>query len=196
MTEQNLQEEMQEEMLDVIEELFDNLDGENPSGNLLELGWVALPRGLDDGQSANFCGGLEAISRRRLEAMAGGGSTGGLGDDWSPTLGSEAVPLWVESGELERVSAAVQSLGEAGRDRGGESFSVLGGSRGGLVEQIDRQARNTATAQGLIQSGGGTLRQSVVVGGSGAERGGQSALSIDRAMERDARRYDGGFTLG
>ncbi len=150
MTEQNLQEnlqeEMRDEMLDVIEDLFDNLDGDNPSGDLLELGWVALPRGLDDSQPTNFRGGLEAISQRRLEAMTGSGLAGGLGDDGSPTLVSEAVPLWVESGELERVSAAVQSLGEAGRDRGGESFSVLGGSRGGLVEQIDRQARNTATA--------------------------------------------------
>ncbi len=190
------QDELQEKMFDAIEALFDDLDGENPFGDLLELGWVALPRGSDDSQQTNFRGGLEAVSQRRLAAMTGGGSAGGVGDGLPLSLDSEAVPLWMESGQLERASETVQSMTATGKNRGVESVSTVGGRRESLVEQIDRQARNTATAQGMIQSGGGALRQAVVVGGSRVEAASQSALSIDRAMERDARRYDGGFTLG
>ena len=94
-------------------------------------------------------------------------------------------------------SRTVNWLPAGGETVRAEAFRESGGNRsdgswldGDLYAAVRRTRAAAEQAQGLRQAGPVVIREPVPVGGQGA-----APAELDRIFQRDARRYDGGFTL-
>ena len=94
-------------------------------------------------------------------------------------------------------SRTVNWLPAGGETVRAEAFQESGGNRsdgswldGDLYAAVRRTRAAAEQAQGLRQAGPVVIREPVPVGGQGA-----APAELDRIFQRDARRYDGGFTL-
>lgn len=101
-----------------------------------------------------------------------------------PEAGGREVPAWL-AGEAGTAGRRIEEAGSAGA---GEGRGEQGGA-GWLYHSL----RAGAAAAGYVRRGGETV--TVVEKAGGSSGGGPSPAELDRMLERDARRYDGGFSL-
>lgn len=163
-------------MTDILDQLLEAVVAEDDQGESLEFTPLALPRGRGD--TMDF-GVLPAVEQRDGGAWNsappwvgqrewGDFSGGAVG------AGSEMPSLVEQVAQVARTAQVAQQLeGHTGVLTTVQETSAQGNSQERLFRDV---------AQSFV---GG--RQSVA-----AER---TAQSLDRAIERDARRYDGGFLL-
>lgn len=71
-----------------------------------------------------------------------------------------------------------------------ERLTAATGAGGELYAAVRRAGTAVEQARGLRQTGPVVIREPVPVSGQGA-----TPAELDRIFQRDARRYDGGFTL-
>ncbi len=166
-------------MIDQVEALFDQME-EWEDELALELVEVVVPRRAGDGTLADgtLAQRLEDVTLRRMETALPQSSAG---------EGTEGGALWWGSETTERAKVG-------GRHHAQATPSDDGGNT--LVRQMVERQAAAQVALGLERSG-----VTAPTRGTGMSTGqtgwsGSSARTIDRTMERDARRYDGGFLLG
>ncbi len=182
-------------MNDVLEELFEAVEEEINQGVSLVISSMAIPSG---GVTAQQIEGELALRREAGELPS------------------------IETENVEQILA--QQWAEEGIDLDGQASSTLERGRGvsqwaveetvghSLIQQMAGVERRAKLAQHYLsggQGGGATAAGTEV----GERRGATSfpvasatrrqsvatvetARTVDRAIERDARRYDGGFLLG
>ena len=84
--------------------------------------------------------------------------------------------------------------GEAGAGTGGRTVSRT--AAGDPVLSVSRRARRSRPLSGRRTTvEGETVTEWLFPGSSAASAGGTDARAVSRAVQRDARRYDGGFTI-
>ena len=101
-----------------------------------------------------------------------------------PEADGREVPAWL-AGEAGIAGRRMAEAGSAGAGGGREEQ----GGAGWLYHSL----RAGAAAAGYMLRGGETV--TVVEKAGGSPGGGLSPAELDRMLERDARRYDGGFSL-
>lgn len=178
---------MNDAVYDVIDALFETMDGGEVLGDdqgvSLVISSSAMPRsggGASDETediSTNLAGELPAVEGVE-DALAESG-----GEDTSLGRGrglAQAVAGSANTADLiQRVAGLARSAGVA--------QSLAQGGHGGRATPSGAVAvaETSATAFSMASA---TRRQSVATV--------ETARTVDRAIERDARRYDGGFVLG
>lgn len=134
--------------------------------------------------------------RYHREADVGTSADGGGSMAWSHGEGDAVVPALGEGLDVT-APFSVQQVGDdyiAQEKQGAVEalYSQMGGSRSGVVETLQRERM---THQVAVAEGGASVTNTRVVEQLVLVETGMQANSFDRYAQRDARRYDGGFTL-
>ncbi len=163
-------------MTDILDQLLEAVVAQDDQGESLEFALLALPRGRGEAISFGALPAVEQMDSGNWDSpppwvvqTAWGGASGG-----AVRRGGEMPSLEAQVAQVARTAQLAQQMeGRIGVLTTVQETSAQGNSQERLFREV---------AQSFV---GG--RQSVAT-----ER---TAQSLDRAIERDARRYDGGFLL-
>lgn len=207
--------EMLGEMLgDVLDTLFETV-GEDESlgdhrGESLVIAEVALPQKSGEGHGETEW--TDAVATGELPSIDAIEAIGAIGAmDAVGGVGPSGAVVWPSAAGLWKGDDSA-----LGRGRQRIQMGEVQRGSSNLVEQMASVANRASLAQSLAQSGGGRTTGQSSGGGqevslvgeasatafsvaSAARRQSvatvETARTVDRAIERDARRYDGGFIL-
>ena len=145
-------------------------------------------------------GGVTAAGggRKRVRGWSGDGAVGALEGGAVGEAGVSPVrPVTAELPDADGRELPLWLSGEpaaGGRDREGVPEGLVAVREGrGDAGWLYRRLRAGEAAAGYRPRGGETV--TVVERSGGPAGGGLSPEELDRVLERDARRYDGGFAL-
>lgn len=161
------------------------------AGDLLEAEPEGQSSRTEDGESQDLPMKVKQARKlaldqavRRMETQA----------EWSWQEGTPAGTGDVRtSGHSRRtpwLPANGQMLGSETAQEDMERLTAATGAGGELYAAVRRAGTAVEQARGLRQTGPVVIREPVPVSGQGA-----TPAELDRIFQRDARRYDGGFTL-
>ena len=146
-----------------------------------------------DGEEASISIPL-AVKRAQTLALEQAAGKIGTEPEWSWQEGTPTGTGDARTGESSRAAHWLPAGGERVRAEATwedmERLAAAPGTGGDLYTAVRRAGTAVEQMRGLRQAGSVVIREPVLMGGQST-----TPAELDRIFQRDARRYDGGFTL-